>query len=158
MPTQVILQKHQQARVVKSAPSLRRFRKRRELTNVDISASPRLAGYLFIFTAYVVLLVSNATYEIIVIENKNPTDSIFERPKISRWKHLSSLYGSAIMIFLNVIIISAHFDTSICPKFWRNIFRDGSRGEASILIFFIIAALFMVYVSTSSNASGGFGV
>jgi len=139
-------------------PSFRRGRMQ-SLSSRDISASSRLSGYLFIFTAYVVLFVSSFKYE--SIEDKF-TDALAQDVvaehviDIKEWKRLSAMVGSASFVGLMVLIVGVHFDTMIARKLWLKIFRDGSMGEAIILTILNLGALFMVYVCTSINGIGGF--
>lgn len=133
--------------------SFRRSRRRRppSLSTKDISASSRLSGYLFIFTAYVVLFVSSIKFE--EKENEANDDNLLE---INEWKRLCSIVGSASFAGLMVFIVGMHFDLIIAPNLWLAIFKDGSYGEALLLTILVFAAIFMVYVSTSVDGIGGF--
>lgn len=144
-------------------PSSHRLIRRRpptSLSSKDISASSRLSGYLFIFTAYIVLFVSSMKFE--QEENENiqqlQTDQAdnYNLPSIKEWKRLSAIIGSVTISILMVVIISVHFDMVCAPNVWLTIFKDGSYGEGFILVLLILASLFMVYVSTSVSGIGGF--
>ena len=129
------------------------------LSSKDTSASSRLSGYLFIFTAYIVLFVSSIKHEhtqsenIVRSQNYDDTHSL---PSIEEWKRLSAIIGSAAISILMVLITLIHFDMVCAPNLWLAIFKDGSYGEAIILVLLILASLFMVYVSTSVSGIGGF--
>ncbi len=155
------------------------------LASNDISASSRLTGYIFIFTAYCVLFVSSIKYEqpdegferindaVNVLEaeiemdmeddngdgdgNGNDNYNGIPQPlKLSDWKMKCTIYGSATYIAIIIIIISVHFDRYAFPNFWRNMFKNGSRGECTILSILMIFSIFMLYVSTSTTGLGGF--
>lgn len=128
--------------------SFRRTIKRRStLSSKDISASSRLSGYLLIFIAYVVLLVSS-------IKN-DPVEEDSNLPPISEWKRMSAMIGSASFSGLVSFIVLIHFDTFCAPNLWLKIFKDGSLGEGIILFILFFAAIFMIYVSTSVDGIGG---
>ena len=142
----------------------RRSLKHLTLSSKDISASSRLSGYLLIFTAYVVLLVSSLQHEqdgkTIQIQKDNykyyeddDENTIFL--PISEWKRMSCMIASASFAGLMVFIVLIHFDTFFFPQLWLQIFGDGSIGEGIILTILFVAAIFTVFVSTSVNGIGG---
>lgn len=146
-----------------SRQSSHRLRRRppASLSSKDTSASSRLSGYLFIFTAYIVLFVSSIKHEHTQSENivrslnyDDATDT-HNLPSIEEWKRLSAIIGSSAISILIVLITLIHFDMVCAPNLWLAIFKDGSYGEAIILILLILASLFMVYVSTSVSGIGG---
>ena len=107
-----------------SRQSSLRLRRRppQSLSSRDISASPRLSGYLFIFTAYIVLFVSSMKFA------QEEESVIYKLAIIEEWKKLSTIIGSASISFLVVLIISVHFDMVCVPNLWLAIFKDGSYG------------------------------
>jgi hypothetical protein len=166
MPTRVFIRAPSDDNIVlsMSSSSLRSgvtsFRKTIRATTLsskDISASPRLSGYLLIFIAYVVLFVSSIKHEQTVLDNDDSIDEEVSKnlPPISEWKRLSAIIGSASLSGLMILIVLVHFDTFCFPQLWLKIFRDGSFGESIILTLLFLAARFMVFVSTSLNGLGG---
>lgn len=144
----------------------RRSLKHLTLSSKDISASSRLSGYLLIFTAYVVLLVSSLQHEqdgkTVQIQKDLNNYQYYEDDNentiflpISEWKKMSCIISSASFSGLMVFIVLIHFDTFLVPQLWLQIFGDGSIGEGIILTVLFVAAIFTVFVSTSVNGIGG---
>jgi hypothetical protein len=125
----------------------------REFGEEDVSASSRLSGYLFIFTAYCVLFVSTVKFR----QDNKDTDfeSESEGPQLSDWKLACTLYGSLAFMAVILFIVAVHFDAFMCLRLWRLLFKDGSMGSGIILIILVLFALAMVYVSTSMTGLGG---
>ncbi len=125
----------------------------------DISASSRLSGYLFIFTAYCVLFVSTVKFR---QDNKNKSPDEVEseeaqasEPQLSEWKLGCTLYGSLAFMAVIVFIVAVHFDAFMCMRVWQSLFKDGSPGSGIILLFLLLCSLAMAYVSTSTTGLGG---
>ena len=128
---------------------VRRYDQMNNITARDISASNRLSGYLFVFTSYVVLLLSAS------VSSVQDTDYIQEH-RLSEWKLKCTFWGSATFVGLSLLIIAVHFDTLFLHKFWRVVFQDGSLGELSLCGLLLLGSLFLVYVVTSRDGLGGF--
>lgn len=128
---------------------VRRYDAMNNITARDISASNRLSGYLFVFTSYVVLLLSAS------VSSVQDMDYIQEH-RLSEWKLQCAFWGSATFVGLSLVIIAVHFDTLFLHKFWRVVFQDGSLGELSLCGLLLLGSLFLVYVVTSRDGLGGF--
>jgi len=124
-------------------------RRYNQIASDDIYASSRLSGYLFIFTAYCVLFVSS-------FQAKNSGLQVQNDLTLSTWKFWCTFYGSLGFMITMVVTVAAHFDSFLCPRLWRCIFKLGSKGECVFLSVLVTFAIFLVYCSTSTNGLGGF--
>jgi hypothetical protein len=124
-------------------------RRYNQIASDDIYASSRLSGYLFIFTAYCVLFVSS-------FQARNNDRQVENDLTLSTWKFWCTFYGSLGFMIAMIVTIAAHFDSFLCPRLWRFVFKLGSKGECFVLSVLIAFAIFMVYCSTSTNGLGGF--
>lgn len=122
------------------------FRKSLMPIHNDISVSSRISGYMLTFISYLVLLVST------MYNDDSDIDS--DRTTNSKWKHDLTLYGSVTFLALTLFIILFHFDTWMCPKLWRRIFRPGSPWECLILSVATALSLAIVFASTTSDGLG----
>jgi len=128
-------------------------RRSQEIVSDDISASSRLSGYFYIFTAYCVLLVSSIKEEFNRIDDPTPVENV---PQLTNWKMRCVVFGSATYVGLMSAIILMHFDTFACPSLWRAIFKNESKFEGALLSVLVILSTFLVYVSTCTAGLGGF--
>lgn len=154
------------------------------LSTTDIRASPRLVGYLFALVASTVMLVSvakfyqtrnvvggvNSNHHYNVGNNTNtrtPTTAqeqvhhIHPRVFLSgfdqtvyRWKFWGSVIVAATGVGVNLLIMLVHFDTIFFPRLWFHIFRDGSRGEGTLLIMLLVFWAAGLHTCTSSLSVG----
>ena len=124
----------------------------------DISASSRLSGYLFIFTAYCVLFVSTVKFRQ-QYYNRDPDSEAFgdgsSGPELSDWKLTCTFYGSLAFMAIIVFIVLVHFDAFMCHQLWQSLLKDGSMGSGVLLTVLFTCALFMLFVSTSATGLGG---
>jgi hypothetical protein len=123
------------------------------ITAQDISASNRLSGYLFVFTSYVVLLLSSASSSMLEYQE---TQGIDGKYRLSEWKLTCTFWGSATFVGLSGMIIAVHFDTIFLRNFWRVVFKDGSWGELALCTVLMLGSGFLVYLVTSRDGLGGF--
>jgi len=119
----------------------------------DVSASDRLSGYLFVFTSYVVLLISSASSRAL---EEQEIQGIERDYQLSEWKLECTFWGSATFVGLSGMIIAVHFDTVFLLRVWRALFKDGSRWELALCSLLVLGSAFMVYLVTSRDGLGGF--
>ena len=103
----------------------------------DIRASPRLAGYLYVLIASVVMVASIAQF----YRNEEFGDDPIKNPwinpgsefiivggaRVFYWKFVGAFVVAVIGTITSFLIIVAHFDTFFFPRFWRRVFKDGSK-------------------------------
>lgn len=120
-----------------------------ESENEDFLQSPRLSGYFFMFTSYMILLISS-------MKAQNSKEIANPELPVNEWKQKASLYGSVFFITASILIVAGHFDRFLMPSVWKCILKRGSIVECVILSMFMTFALFLVYAGTSSTGLGGF--
>lgn len=128
-------------------------RRSQQIVSDDISASSRLSGYFYIFTAYCVLLVSSIKEGFNIINVPAPVEGGLQ---LTDWKMRCVVFGSATYVGLMSAIILMHFDTFTCPSLWRAIFKSESKFEGALVSFLVVFSIFLVYVSTCTAGLGGF--
>jgi hypothetical protein len=130
----------------------------------DIRASPRLAGYLYILIASVVMIASVAQF----YKNEGFGAELFKRlgydkradfilvggSRVYRWKFIGAFVVAVIGTISSLFIILVHFEPFCAPKFWKKCFRDGSKYERNILIANCVFWGAGVHICTSSFSIG----
>lgn len=130
----------------------------------DIRASPRLAGYLYMLIASVVMIASVAQF----YKNDNLASAFFNDlgyikeqefiliagTRVFRWKFIGAFVIACVGTLFSLLILLVHFDTFCFPRFWRKFFRDGSIYERNLLIVAIIYWAAGVHICTSSFSIG----
>jgi hypothetical protein len=149
------------------------------LSTTDIRASPRLVGYLFALVASTVMLVSvvkfyqtrnvggvASNHHVVTTSSKQQqqqpaVEVIHPRAFLSgfdqtvyRWKFWGAVSVASAGVGLNLGIMLVHFDTIFFPRLWFNIFRDGSRGEGTLLICLLVFWAAGLHTCTSSLSVG----
>lgn len=130
----------------------------------DIRASPRLAGYLYVLIASVVMVASIAQF----YRNEEFGDDPIKNPwinpgsefiivggaRVFYWKFVGAFVVAVIGTITSFLIIVAHFDTFFFPRFWRRVFKDGSKIERNILTIYCLFWGVGVQICTSSFSIG----
>jgi hypothetical protein len=161
------------------AVGMRRSSTQRGELGVDIRASSRLIGYLYVFMASLVLFVSMVRFyqereepsnqfrrvlddETNQMPQNNGTDpgnddeefdQVFGQSVLA-WKLDVAFILACVAVASSLFIVAAHFDTWLLPNLWRKIFQDGSRHERNLLLFLMLFWAATVWVSTSSFSVG----
>ena len=131
---------------------------------MDIRASPRLAGYLYVLIASVVMVASVAQF----YKNDDLEKAFFDKygylkkekfvlidgARVLIWKFIGAFVVACVGISSSLLILLVHFDTFLFPRFWRKVFRDGSIWERNLLIINGIFWAAGVHICTSSFSIG----
>ena len=131
---------------------------------MDIRASPRLAGYLYVLIASVVMLASVAQFyknddlgKVFFDEYdylKNEKFVLIAGTRVTVWKFIGAFVVACVGSLSSLLILLVHFDTFLFPQFWRKVFRDGSIWERNLLILNVIFWAAGVHICTSSFSIG----
>mmetsp|Transcript_3398 Transcript_3398/g.5596 ORF Transcript_3398/g.5596 Transcript_3398/m.5596 type:complete len:396 (+) Transcript_3398:115-1302(+) len=130
----------------------------------DIRASPRLAGYIYILIASVVMIASVAQF----YKNENFGTEIFKRlgyddrgdfiivggSRVYRWKFIGAFVVACTGAVSALFVLLVHFDPFCAPNFWKKCFRDGSKYERNFLIVNCVFWGAGVHICTSSFSIG----
>ncbi|KAL7467046.1 hypothetical protein ACHAXS_009829 [Conticribra weissflogii] len=73
---------------------------------------------------------------------------------VQRWKLFGSIAISGLLTFITLLVVIAHFDSICCPKKFRIFFRDGSKGERSLIFALIMLSVVALHTSTSKFSVG----
>lgn len=131
---------------------------------MDIRASPRLAGYLYILIASIVMVASVAQF----YKNDDVQKAFFDKygylkkdkfvlidgTRVFVWKFIGAFVVACVGITSSSVILLVHFDTFCFPRFWRKVFRDGSIWERNLLILNGLFWAAGVHICTSSFSIG----
>jgi hypothetical protein len=131
---------------------------------MDIRASPRLAGYLYVLIASIVMVASVAQF----YKNDDVQKAFFDKygylkkerfvlidgTRVFVWKFIGAFVVACVGITSSLVILLVHFDTFLFPRFWRKVFRDGSIWERNLLILNGFFWAVGVHICTSSFSIG----
>jgi len=73
---------------------------------------------------------------------------------VHQWKVFGCIAVSGLLTLITLIIVIAHFDSTICVKKNRIYFRDGSKFERNLLLMLIILTVCALFISTSKFSIG----
>lgn len=137
------------------------------ISRSDISASPRLVGYILMLLCSIVITVTTVEFyteykkdedfEVCVPATICYEESDFFRTinnLVLKWKLYAAIGIGSAGTGTNAVICLAHVDGILCPNLWRNTFRDGSKAEMIILVFLILLWIGGLYICTSIFSVG----
>jgi hypothetical protein len=129
----------------------------RGLSTTDISASPRLVGYLFQLLASSVMLISVLKFyafdDSIDLYSEVKFYNSVKGP-IFRWKLIGCMAIASVGCAMCLFPVLMHFDTICFPQLWLTIFRDGSKYEQKLLLAMLLFWAVGLQICTSTLSVG----
>ncbi len=73
---------------------------------------------------------------------------------VQRWKAYGAIAISALMAFVSLLVVIAHFDSFFFPETFRHFFANGSKSERNLLLVLICIAICALETNTSRFSVG----
>jgi hypothetical protein len=116
----------------------------------DTTTTPPLGGRRYLDETQVI--TGNSTNDP-TDGNDDLVDTPFDA-SVFRWKLYGALAVSIFGITFYLLVMLAHLDTVLFPKFWKSVFQDGSRRERNLLYFLTVFWSAALHICTSTFSVG----